>query len=162
VDEPTDSDIQDVDVEHNERDRETDDEESLSGRSDVEPDEEQVPDSDQTQERTSTEQDTGGSATASEEEVDSKKKVESSEELERLSEEEFDALDDNLDWKRAKHQWKQENPSETLKEYKDLYLNGVINELPWEEHLPEGVDLKKKKRYIMKEKGQQVRKETDE
>ena len=49
-----------------------------------------------------------------------------------------------------------------VKEYKDLYLNGVINELPWEEHLPEGVDLKKKKRYIMKEKGQQVRKETDE
>ena len=91
-----------------------------------------------------------------------KKDSESSEELERLSEEEFDALDDNLDWKRAKHKWKQENPSETLKEYKDLYLNGVINELPWEEHLPEGVDLKKKKRYIMKEKGQQVRKETDE
>src|SRR5210317_1438210 len=91
-----------------------------------------------------------------------KKDLESSEELERLSEEEFDALDDNLDWKRAKHQWKQENPSETLKEYKDLYLNGVIDELPWEEHLPEGVDLKKKKRYIMKEKGQQVRKETDE
>jgi len=91
-----------------------------------------------------------------------KKDSESSEELERLSEEEFDALDENLDWKRAKHQWKQENPSETLKEYKDLYLNGVIDELPWEEHLPEGVDLKKKKRYIMKEKGQQVRKETDE
>jgi len=91
-----------------------------------------------------------------------KKDSESSEELERLSEEEFDALDENLDWKRAKHQWKQENPSETLKEYKDLYLSGVIDELPWEEHLPEGVDLKKKKRYIMKEKGQQVRKETDE
>jgi len=91
-----------------------------------------------------------------------KKDSESSEELERLSEEEFDALDENLDWKRAKHQWKQENPSETLKEYKDLYLNGVIDELPWEEHLPEGVDLKKKKRYKMKEKGQQVRKETDE
>src|SRR5210317_358042 len=91
-----------------------------------------------------------------------KKDSESSEELERLSEEEFDALDDNLDWKRAKHKWKQENPSETLKEYKDLYLNGVIDELPWEEHLPEGVDLKKRKRYIMKEKGQQVRKETDE
>src|SRR6056300_110207 len=91
-----------------------------------------------------------------------KKDSESSEESERLTEEEFDALDSNNDWKRAKHKWKRENPSETLKEYKDLYLNGVINELPWEEHLPEGVDLKKKKRYIMKEKGQQVRKETDE
>src|SRR6056300_1180648 len=91
-----------------------------------------------------------------------KKDSESSEELERLSEEEFDALDSNNDWKSAKTNWKNDNPNETLKEYKDLYLNGVINELPWEKYLPEGVDLKKKKRYIMKEKGQQVRKETDE
>ena len=91
-----------------------------------------------------------------------KKDSESSEESERLTEEEFDALDSNNDWKSAKTNWKNDNPNETLKEYKDLYLNGVINELPWEKYLPEGVDLKKKKRYIMKEKGQQVRKETDE
>jgi hypothetical protein len=91
-----------------------------------------------------------------------KKDSESSEESERLTEEEFDALDSNNDWKSAKTNWKNDNPNETLKEYKDLYLNGVINELPWEKYLPEGLDLKKKKRYIMKEKGQQVRKETDE
>ena len=59
--EPTDSNIQDGDVEHNERDREADDAEGLSGRSDVEPAEEQVPNSDQTQEQTDTRQDTGGS-----------------------------------------------------------------------------------------------------
>ena len=53
--------VQDGDVEHNERDREADDAESLSRRSDVESTEEQVPDSDQTQEGTSTEQDTGRS-----------------------------------------------------------------------------------------------------
>jgi len=91
-----------------------------------------------------------------------KKDQESSEELERLSEEEFDALDENLDWKTAKTQWKSDNPNETLKEYKELYLTGVINELPWEAYLPEGIDLKKKKRYIMKEKGKQIRKETDD
>ena len=91
-----------------------------------------------------------------------KKDSESSEDSERLTEEEYDALDSNNEWKTAKNKWKQNNPDETLKEYKDLYLNGVIDELPWEEYLPEGLDLKKKKRYIMKEKGKQIRKETEE
>ena len=91
-----------------------------------------------------------------------KKDQKSSEESERLTEEEFDALDTNDEWKTAKTSWKKDNPNETLKEYKDLYLNGVIDDLPWEEYLPEGVDLKKKKRYIMKKDGKQIRKETEE
>ena len=97
-------------------------------------------------------------------EVDVEKKdQESSEESnQRLTAEEFDALDDNDDWKTAKTQWKQDNPQETLKEYKDFYLQGKIDELPWEKYLPEGVDLKKKRSYIMKEKGQQIRKESEE
>ena len=53
------SNIQNDDVEHNERDRKTDNEEDLSGRSIVEPTEEQVPDSDQEQGQTSAVQDTG-------------------------------------------------------------------------------------------------------
>ena len=61
VDQPTDSNIQDGDVELDERDREADDEEGLSGRSEVEPTEEQVPNSSDTQEQTDTGQDTGGS-----------------------------------------------------------------------------------------------------
>ena len=61
VDEPTDSNIQDGDVEHNERDREADDAEDLSGRSIVESTEEQVLDSDDTQEQTNTRENTGGS-----------------------------------------------------------------------------------------------------
>ena len=73
-----------------------------------------------------------------------KKDQRSLEESERLSEEEFDALDSNSDWKTAKSNWKNDNPNETLKEYKDLYLNGVIDELPWERYLPEGMDLKKR------------------
>ena len=97
-------------------------------------------------------------------EVDVEKKdQESSEESnQRLTAEEFDALDDNDDWKTAKTRWKQDNPQETLKEYKDFYLQGKIDELPWEKYLPEGVDLKKKRSYIMKEKGQQIRKESEE
>jgi len=95
-------------------------------------------------------------------EVVEKKDSESSEESERLTEEEFDALDSNDQWKTAKTQWKIEHPEETLKEHKDLYLNGVIDELPWEKYLPEGVDLKKKRQYIMKENGQQIRKQSEE
>ena len=89
------------------------------------------------------------------EEVIEKKDLESSEDLNRLSEEELDALDSNIEWKTAKHQWKQDNPTETIKEFKDYYLNGKIDKLPWEDYLPEDVDLKKKRQYIMKENGQQ-------
>ena len=62
VDEPADSNLQDDNVEPNERDREADNEEDLSGRSIVEPTEEQVPDSEQVREEPSAIQDTGGSA----------------------------------------------------------------------------------------------------
>ncbi len=158
VDQPTDSNIQDDDVEHNERDREADDEESLSGRSIVEPTEEQVPDSSETQERTSTEQDTGGSATASEQ----VEKDITEEELEEILEEEPHVLDtppDNTEteaekarredydakhatdeWKTAKEEWKAEHPNETLKEKKLLYIKGLIDELPWEANVDKGYE----------------------
>jgi hypothetical protein len=32
----------------------------------------------------------------------------------------------------AKHQWKEQNPNETIKFYKTLYIKGKINHLPWE------------------------------
>jgi hypothetical protein len=140
VDEPTDSDIQDVDVEHNERDREADDEESLPGRSDVEPNEEQVSNSDQTQEGTSTEQDTGGSATASEEVDDSQKKsLESSEESNQ-----------NLEnWNK----WVEAAEQEVAKETKQI--PDTKNRIFYTEELDND-----KQQYIMKEKGKQVTKET--
>ena len=168
VDEPTDSDIQDVDVEPDERDREADDEESLSGRSDVELDEEQVPDSDETQERTSTEQDPGGSATTSEE-VDTtkewqevydeddtqKKSIELSEESQKRKEV-FEEQELDEDWQTAKRQWKDENPIATIKDFKEKYVQGDIAHLPWEKYLPP-----EKRSYIMKEKGKQIVKETN-
>ncbi len=155
VDQPTDSNIQDDDVELDERDREADDEESLSGRGDVEPDEEQVSNSDQTQEGTTTEQDTGGSATAPEQVEEDI----TEEELEEILEEPhiLDTPPDNIEteaekarrqdydekhatdeWKTAKEQWKAEHPNETLKEKKLLYIKGLIDNLPWEDKVEQG------------------------
>jgi len=132
VDEPTDSNIQDGNVELDERNREADDEESISGWSDVELDEEQVPDSSETQEGTSTEQDPGGSATAPEQ-VESKKKVEPTALLEESKREaEYEAKEETEEWKQGKVKWKAEHPEDTLKRYKNLYIKGVIDELPWE------------------------------
>ncbi len=156
VDQTTDSDIQDGDVEHNERDREADDEESLSGRSDVESDEEQVPNSSETQERTTTEQDTGRSTeevqgqVAAEipntknkifypEELESKKKtIESSEESARAKA--LDEKENDVNITNAKQRWKSENPEDTAKFYKTLYIKGKIDSLPWEDtkYLPTG------------------------
>jgi hypothetical protein len=84
-----------------------------------------------------------------------KKDTESLAESRRLTEEELDALDEDEDWKEAKHNWKDAHPYETLKHQKELYLNGVIDELPWAQ------DVKKKK-YIVKENAVQIQKTTEE
>ena len=163
VDEPTDSNLQDDDVEHNERDRETDNEEDLSGRSIVEPTEEQVPDSEQVREEPSTVQDTGGSTEEPESIIDpdqfnnkAQKHEEdiTEEELDELLEEphvldtppdnietedekarreDYDAKHATDEWKSAKEAWKAEHPNETLKEKKLLYIKGLIDKLPWED-----------------------------
>ena len=125
VDQPTDSNIQDDDVEPDERDREADDAEGLSGRSDVEPAEEQVPNSSETQERTTAEQDTGGSATASEQ-------VEEETEEEKARRQDYETKEQDEEWQTNKTQWKADNPNETLKQKKLLYIKGLIDELPWE------------------------------
>jgi len=130
--EPTDSNIQDGDVELDERDREADDAEGLSGRSDVEPAEEQVPDSDQTEERTSTEQDTGGSATASEQvEGD----ITEEKDWETLANEAEAIEGSNNVLKQAKQLWKQDNPAETLKFERIKFMQGLITDLPWMEYI---------------------------
>ena len=78
------------------------------------------------------------------------KKDELSAESKKLTKEELEALDEDVDWKHAKQQWKVDNPDDSIKSYKDWYLSGKINSLPWEEYLP-----KKKRPYLMKENGQQ-------
>lgn len=44
-------------------------------------------------------------------------------------------LDNDANWKEAKHRWKEENPNETLKDWKEKYINGEINSLPWEDYI---------------------------
>ena len=75
----------------------------------------------------------------------------------RLTEAELDELDKTEEWQSAKHQWKDENPTLSLKFFKELYLDGKIDELPWEKFV-----IVPKKSYMVKENGKQVRKLTEE
>jgi hypothetical protein len=84
-----------------------------------------------------------------------KKDIESSAELRRLTEEELAELDEDEDWKNAKHAWKEAHPEETLKRQKELYLSGAIDDLPWAAEV-------KKKKYIVKENAVQIQKTTKE
>ncbi len=139
--EPTDSNIQDGDVEHNERDREANDAEGLSGRSELELTEEQVPNSDQTQEQTNTGQDARRSTGEipdtknrmfyPEELTEPKKKLELHEELKRTAD--YEAKENTQEFEDARQHWKTVNPDQTLKHYKKLYIAGVIDSLPWED-----------------------------
>jgi peptidoglycan hydrolase-like protein with peptidoglycan-binding domain len=82
-----------------------------------------------------------------------KKDIESSEGL-RLSEEELNERESLPEWQDAKTRWKQDHPNLTLKTFKQQYLDGKIDTLPWEDYI-------EKKTYIMKNKDNtQVKKET--
>ena len=142
VDQTTDSDIQDGDVEHNERDREADDAESLSRRSAVESTEEQVPDSDQTQEQTDTEQDTGRSTgeipdTANRifypEEIEQpKKKVKLKSQEELNLDADYEAKEKDDAWVTARAIWETNNPDQDRDAWKNAYSKSEIDSLPWE------------------------------
>ena len=69
-----------------------------------------------------------------------KKTLELSEDSEKsfaptLTEAELDALDEQPEWKDAKQRWKDDHPSDTIKNYKVMYLKGIISKLPWESYL---------------------------
>lgn len=83
-----------------------------------------------------------------------KKDIKSLQGSKRLTEKELELLDQDHDWQEAKRIWKEANPDLTLKEYKRLYLAGEIDQLPWEDYLDP-----KKKNYLTKQEGQQIRKE---
>ena len=76
-----------------------------------------------------------------------KKSIKSSEELKRR--EQVEQQESDQIWLDAKREWKDNNPNETLKEYKEKYILGEIDVLPWEIYIPQ-------RSYIMKEQGQQV------
>ena len=65
--------------------------------------------------------------------VESKKKViptELSEESNR--EANLEAKEDSEEYQIGKAKWKEDHPDQTLKRYKNLYIQGVIDTLPWE------------------------------
>ena len=154
MDEPTDSDIQDDNVEPNERDREADNEASVHAGKAVEKIEEQVPN--RTEENVAEVDATfENEASVDDKSTEEKEEDITKEELDELLEEEPHILDtppDNIEtedekarredydakhatdeWKSAKEAWKAEHPNETLKEKKLLYIKGLIDKLPWED-----------------------------
>lgn len=89
-----------------------------------------------------------------------------------------------LEWQKSKTAWKQANPNDTIHRYKELYIKGLIDVLPWENFEPkeeeppmpldqwnkmiqeaekvaeqEADSKKKTSAYIMREENQQVKKE---
>jgi hypothetical protein len=61
---------------------------------------------------------------------------------------------DTQDWENAKQAWKDENPALTLKIYKQLYLEGKIDELPWEKHFTP-------QKFMIKDNNKQIKLETE-
>lgn len=70
----------------------------------------------------------------------------------KLTEEEIAKLDsDDEEWKKAKAQWKDDNPNELIKTQKVAYAVGKISEFPWEKNYR---DMKIKKEPTESEKMQ--------
>ena len=85
-----------------------------------------------------------------------KKDIESSDELKEARTKELEDQETDITWNTAKRSWKEDHPNETLKDYKEKYINGEIDSLPWENYVES-----KKKTYMMKQGDQQIRKTTD-
>jgi hypothetical protein len=75
-----------------------------------------------------------------------------SEELKIQRTKELEDQEQDEEWQTAKQVWKEQHPSLTLKTYKNMYVEGRIDKLPWEEYKP--------KKFIAKEGNVQVSKET--
>jgi hypothetical protein len=86
-------------------------------------------------------------------EVESQKKnIEFLEELKEKRSKELKVQETDEEWVTAKQAWKDEHPNLTLKSFKQMYIDGKIDELPWEKY--------KTKNFIAKEGNVQVKKET--
>lgn len=92
-------------------------------------------------------------------EPDEKKELELSDELKQARFEELEAQENDVGWSEAKRTWKEDHPELTLKEFKEKYVNGEIDHLPWEEYI---TDESKKKSYMIKDGTTQIRKTTQE
>jgi len=66
----------------------------------------------------------------SEEELNTSHEV--SDDFKAVRERLYNEKNQSNEFLNKKAQWKKDNPDETLKHYKKLYINGVIDSLPWE------------------------------
>ena len=66
-------------------------------------------------------------------------------------EKEYAEKEQSTEWVDAKRRWKDENPGEHIKEWKQAYIKGDVDEVPWEKYLEQGTA----KRYIFKDKEEQ-------
>ena len=71
-------------------------------------------------------------------EVVSKKKITSESSDESKREAEYEAKEKDEKFQASKASWKESHPDETLKHYKNLYIKGLIDSLPWEEDETKG------------------------
>ena len=70
----------------------------------------------------------------------------------RVRRERYEELESTEDFKNAKQAWKDAHPNETLKLQKKLYIDGIIDHLPWE--VPELASKEESKGYIQNEEQQ--------
>lgn len=107
--------------------------------------------------------------------------IDTQEQEKELRRAEYEAKEQS--WQGAKQAWKQANPEDTIHRHKDMYIMGMIDKLPWEDFVAEEPPMpleqwnkmiaeaekvaeqeleskKKTSAYIMREKDQQVKKET--
>lgn len=52
---------------------------------------------------------------------------------EKRREQEYNEKEKDENFTLGKHRWKESNPDKTLKQYKHLYIKGLIDHLPWED-----------------------------
>ena len=52
---------------------------------------------------------------------------------EQKRKEDYDSKDATDEFRNARQEWKSKHPNETLKQYKNWYIKGIIDTLPWEE-----------------------------
>lgn len=56
------------------------------------------------------------------------------EELKAEREKKYQELEKQKPIQQGKSAWKKDHPNETIKHYKQLYIKGLIDSLPWENY----------------------------
>ena len=55
---------------------------------------------------------------------------------EQARKDDYETKDATAEFRNARQEWKSRHPNETLKQYKNWYIKGIIDTLPWEEQSP--------------------------